>query len=157
MPELTAKQRAELRRLAEAATPGEWRARGNEVLNGGQNRKPIVTRPDHQGMADADYIAAANPATVLSLLDALEAAEADAEANEEAHDQALRAIRQMDAEKARLRARVEALERAGAKAALWVREIQLARPMSTYPLREWGEELLALFPSESLEARDDAR
>ncbi|HEJ1456488.1 TPA: ead/Ea22-like family protein [Pseudomonas aeruginosa] len=59
---------AELRRLAEAATPGEWRTGDGDdslpdcVLSG----EFVVC--EHAG-GDVDYIAAANPKTVLALLD----------------------------------------------------------------------------------------
>ena len=67
----------ELRALASAATPGEWTvARGwtpDEVYSIESDRDVCVavTRTWNNGNteADANYIAAANPATVISLLD----------------------------------------------------------------------------------------
>ncbi|MGP5872260.1 ead/Ea22-like family protein [Pseudomonas aeruginosa] len=59
---------AELRRLSEVATPGEWRTGDGDdslpdcVLSG----EFVVC--EHAG-GDVDYIAAANPKTVLALLD----------------------------------------------------------------------------------------
>ena len=63
---------AELRRLAEAATPGPWEADGLEVCQHcyGGSARPI------ERDEDAAFIAAANPSVVLALLDA--AAERDA-------------------------------------------------------------------------------
>lgn len=62
---------AELRRLAEGATPGPW-----EMSGGGEYIAPIgiLAFPDDGGVtsADARYIAAANPQTVLALLDEVE-------------------------------------------------------------------------------------
>lgn len=56
---MTDEQKAALRALAEAATPGPWNAE---------------TLPFDYGMPphDADYIAAAHPAAVLALLDEVE-------------------------------------------------------------------------------------
>ena len=63
---------AELRRLAEAATPGPWEHDGEgEVWGRGYD---MISHPCM--VADARYIAAANPSVVLALLDA--AAERDA-------------------------------------------------------------------------------
>ncbi|HID7917417.1 TPA: ead/Ea22-like family protein [Pseudomonas aeruginosa] len=62
---------AELRRLAEVATPGEWRTGDGDdslpdcVLSG----EFVVC--EHAG-GDVDYIAAANPKTVLALLDEID-------------------------------------------------------------------------------------
>jgi hypothetical protein len=68
----------ELRRLAEAATPGEWVAISNSVKCGRFNVCPTVTAAgtgvsmDEKIIAErrnAKFIAAANPQTVLALLD----------------------------------------------------------------------------------------
>jgi len=93
MPELTQEQRAELRAKAEAATPGPWYATDGVVwaivpvmgmgYDTGRNGEPIpipVVEPSQERIADsseqdAAYIAAADPQTVLALLDALEEAE----------------------------------------------------------------------------------
>ena len=78
--------REELRRLAEAATPGPWVSGDPSFGNG--NAQMIVSISDRamgrdiQGpnlrpaLFDAEFIAAANPAAVLGLLDQLDAAEA---------------------------------------------------------------------------------
>ncbi|HHN0559933.1 ead/Ea22-like family protein [Pseudomonas aeruginosa] len=70
---------AELRRVAEAATPGEWRTGDGDyslpdcVLSG----EFVVC--EHAG-GDVDYIAAANPKTVLALLDEIDRLKAENEA-----------------------------------------------------------------------------
>ncbi|HHM5667231.1 TPA: ead/Ea22-like family protein [Pseudomonas aeruginosa] len=70
---------AELRRLAEVATPGEWRTGDGDdslpdcVLSG----EFVVC--EHAG-GDVDYIAAANPKTVLALLDEIDRLKAENEA-----------------------------------------------------------------------------
>ena len=70
---------AELRRLAEAATPGPWEWDDDHGLRHGRSFGGVLFRcgalygPD---AADAAFIAAANPAAVLALLDV--AAERDA-------------------------------------------------------------------------------
>lgn len=71
---------AELRRLAEAATPGPWHACHDE------DGVPQVASGSHEEQRsyvaitsitpDAEYIAAASPAVVLALLDAIERLEA---------------------------------------------------------------------------------
>lgn len=73
----------EVRKLAEAATPGPWIAGDDEdsdyFLVGPHDGDGIVFRPvvKLHPQNNAAYIAAANPATILSLLDRLEKAEKD--------------------------------------------------------------------------------
>lgn len=88
--------RAALRATAEAATPGPWTADpglwsppdwpehwGYRKVDAGVRRIASTdgaredTASDRAHVADAAYIAAADPATVLALLDALDAAEAE--------------------------------------------------------------------------------
>ncbi|MCD2760245.1 ead/Ea22-like family protein [Pseudomonas aeruginosa] len=70
---------AELRRLSEVATPGEWRTGDGDdslpdcVLSG----EFVVC--EHAG-GDVDYIAAANPKTVLALLDEIDRLKAENDA-----------------------------------------------------------------------------
>lgn len=70
----------ELRKLAEAATQGKWKSSGFSVNSKEHGWATIAnTEFDYDGMAEnAAYIAAANPAAILSLLDRLEKAEKDA-------------------------------------------------------------------------------
>ena len=75
----------ELRRLAEAATQGKrhyWvnkRAGGTHVqLSAGENDLCCRIEIASTTRADIEYIAAANPAAILELLDRLEKAEKDA-------------------------------------------------------------------------------
>lgn len=64
----------EMRALATTATQGKWMTRASS------NGPKILCRPqcpqEMVAIVDADYIAAVNPATILSLLDRLEASEA---------------------------------------------------------------------------------
>jgi len=80
---LTREQRDELRAKAEAATPGPWMLLPPAII--GENNH-VITPHDGQRCGivvngatpeNATYIAAANPATVLTLLDALEEAECE--------------------------------------------------------------------------------
>ena len=93
MPDLTPEMLAELRRLAESATPGPW-VSGDPSFGEG-NAQCIVSISeramgrDIQGpnlrpaLFDVEFIAAANPAVMLTLLDA--AAERDEIAGRLAH------------------------------------------------------------------------
>ena len=85
MPDLTPEKLAELRRLAEAATPGPWEAFGAVDGRRGERWLGVTTdmRATESARAgdvfaaqdctrqDALFIAAANPAAVLGLLDRL--------------------------------------------------------------------------------------
>lgn len=76
-----------LRALAEKATPGPWTVRGHEVIseaNLGTVQAPWIADVDGP-FEDAQFIAAANPSVVLSLLDRLERAEAKAKREAEAN------------------------------------------------------------------------
>lgn len=84
MPDLTPEKLAELRRLAEAATPGPWEAFGAVDGRRGERWLGVTTdmRATESARAgdvftardctrqDALFIAAANPAVMLALLDA---------------------------------------------------------------------------------------
>lgn len=77
---------SELRRLAKAATPGPWTTEKPSKDEDGWALESVVAwTPGRQGVyaraergsypaADCDYIAAANPATLLRLLEIAEAA-----------------------------------------------------------------------------------
>ena len=101
-PDLT-----ELRRLAEAATPGPWVAAtgaaliadaGDDATHVWYRRwrderflsigKVLDNELDQTTPEDADYIAAANPAVVLALLDAADALRAELAHMREARDNA---------------------------------------------------------------------
>ena len=77
----------ELRRLAQAAMPGPWRV-GHPPPNGEQTigtLDGLMVAVATTGWAvnaklNADYVAAANPATVLELLDEIERLRAEIEA-----------------------------------------------------------------------------
>lgn len=91
---MTAVNKAELRRLAEAATPGKWVTEDEDISIGGnvigvyvahedggrigQAFANCLVPTDEKCRANAAFIAAANPAAVLSLLDELEAFRKDA-------------------------------------------------------------------------------
>jgi hypothetical protein len=68
----------ELRRLAEGATPGPWilSEASRWIMEASERRQGICDYDDDpKARANAAYIAAANPSTILSLLDRLEATE----------------------------------------------------------------------------------
>ena len=66
----------ELKRLAEAATPGPWKSQLSSVKKGARNIAPHIHAGESlpigedvkRGNANAAYIAAANPAAILELL-----------------------------------------------------------------------------------------
>jgi len=68
---MTQEQTNELRKLAEDATPGPWIKRGY-VLGIGCGVDGVTAVAHHTTSADADFIAAANPAAVLELIDYVE-------------------------------------------------------------------------------------
>jgi len=80
----------ELRRLAQAATPGPWINHGRQPNVAGLPHSAVAAKTllarvyseaygdVEQETANASFIAAANPAAISELLDRLEAAEADA-------------------------------------------------------------------------------
>ena len=90
--------REELRKLAEAATPGPWdcyRPHPNyraysvdRVMPGGYLGEDVATTGDVHAEKNGAYIAAANPAAVLDLLDQLNAAESKLAAVREIHSPA---------------------------------------------------------------------
>jgi hypothetical protein len=71
----------ELATLANAATPGPWTfaARAVRVTNGPSAGMPVAEQGDFDDDEDMAHIAAANPATVLALIERLRAAEAELE------------------------------------------------------------------------------
>lgn len=87
---MTKEKRAELRKLAEAATAGPWTATkdfkrywiecaGQKICGG--NAIGEISNDDtdaDEAAANAGHVAAANPTVLLSLLDTLDAAEAEA-------------------------------------------------------------------------------
>lgn len=90
---MTGVNKAELRRLAEAATPGQWVTEDEDISIGGnvigvyvahedggrigQAFANCLVPTDEKCRANAAFIAAANPAVVLSLLDECEKAESE--------------------------------------------------------------------------------
>lgn len=66
----------DLREKAEAATPGPWSSSGSQVW--GHDGNLVAAVRDHSELVDrpdAEFIAAANPATVLALIERLKTAE----------------------------------------------------------------------------------
>ncbi|HHT9074610.1 TPA: ead/Ea22-like family protein, partial [Edwardsiella tarda] len=83
-----------LRSVAENATPGEWctDAHHGVIADAGLNANYYIAScsgPEHR--ANARYIAAANPSTILALLDELEAKDKQIEDMKEAFNIALSA------------------------------------------------------------------
>jgi hypothetical protein len=139
----------ELRRLAQAASPGPWIAAGpsfgeslpkylNEVVIDREGDEDdgysICGAPlglDKEGSDDMAFVAAANPATITELLDRLEAAESDA--LEQARLNGMGASREAalmakleaaEKERDELRAEIAAMKRQ--EPAMWVNSVSVA-------------------------------
>ncbi len=63
----------DLRALAAAALPGPWSANGTSNVFSETDRSSVA---DTHNLEDAAYIAALDPATVIALLDCIDAADA---------------------------------------------------------------------------------
>lgn len=117
----------ELRRLAQAATPGPWYIgsgtyEGRNIYSAkavtddeGFTYNPVVATAEDDGAvcwdANARLIAAANPAAISKLLDRLEAAEKDIALKERVIDAFWSELAAVAKEHDALRAKVEAMER----------------------------------------------
>ena len=115
----------ELRRLAQAATPGPWYVTGKLTryvearIDGGLIQEVAACGPTKadggygpQQEANARLIAAANPATISELLDRLEAAEKERDWNAERIEDAIEEL-------TALRAKIEAMEKQEPVASVW--------------------------------------
>jgi len=117
----------ELRRLAQAASPGPWWV-NQDGLNHGFERgvAEINSKEWHalagawtingakhseEGAANAEFIAAANPATVIELLDRIEAAEKDVALKERVIDALGSELNAVANERDDLLARIREMER----------------------------------------------
>jgi hypothetical protein len=117
--------------LAEAATPGEWRYDYDFGELVSQNDCVFATFQDHPDATDTAFIAAANPATILALLDRLEAAET----------QLRHAMMAADAEARRvdeLTAMLRAAEQDAARYR-YIRDNMCSRSEPPYLLTEWED------------------
>ena len=122
----------ELRRLAQAATPGPWKTGQylgslrqfvihTDVGDKGRGSDVAFTFSafgSDETVANARLIAAANPAAITELLDRLEAAESDAAHQKALADSALRVAEGWEGKCNSLRAKIEAMERQAP--AMWV-------------------------------------
>ena len=128
----------ELRRLAQAATSGEWYVeRGNhiygrnEVTDGEEVWHPVIACTDDDEVnvnfeENAAFIAAANPAAVSEILDRLEAEESDGleqarplGMSGEREAALLSKLEAVEKERNALRAKIEAMERQEPVASVW--------------------------------------
>jgi len=115
----------ELRRLAQAATPGPWKTGQylgslrqfvihTDVGDKGRGSDVAFTFSafgSDETVANARLIAAANPAAITELLDRLEAAESDAAHQKALADSALRVAQGWERKCGELRAKIEAMEK----------------------------------------------
>lgn len=141
----------DLRRLAQAATPGPWFVDGpfwwrggdrdpdcTHVITFGKNRAPVCVMPeDSQRRSefvdhDAAFIAAANPATVIALLDERDRWEAEKQEIYAAHAQLIQNQRtyheaERDADRADLAAANARADKAELEAVGWAEEANALR------------------------------
>ena len=113
----------ELRRLAQAATPGPWINHGRQLNVAGLPHSAVAAKTllarvyseaygdVEQETANASFIAAANPAAITELLDRLEAAENDSARHKALAESALRVAKGWEDKCNDLRAKIEAMER----------------------------------------------
>ena len=113
----------ELRRLAQAATPGPWINHGRQPNFAGLPHSAVAAKTllarvyseaygdVEQETANASFIAAANPASITELLDRLEAAESDAAHQKALAASALRVAEGWERKCGELRAKIEQMER----------------------------------------------
>ena len=113
----------ELRRLAQAATSGEWYVeRGNhicgriEVTDGEEEWHPVIACTDDDETnvdfeANAAFIAAANPTAISELLDRLEAAEKERDHEKWLRERAEDYAKAVEEQREALRARIAKMEK----------------------------------------------
>ena len=99
----------ELRRLAEAATPGPWSSSGSQVW--GYDGNLVAAVRDHSELVDrpdAEFIAAVDPQTILGLLDEIERLRLSQDYTPEGVDMVMQQLHDVRAERDALRARIKA-------------------------------------------------
>ena len=112
----------ELRRLAQAATPGPWINHGRQPYVAGLPHSSVAAKTllarvyseaygdVKQETANASFIAAANPAAITELIDRLEAAEKDIALKERIIDSLGSELNAVAKERDELRNKIEAME-----------------------------------------------
>lgn len=113
----------ELRRLAQAATPGPWINHGRQPNVAGLPHSAVAAKTllarvyseaygdVEQETANASFIAAANPATISELLDRLEAVEKERDAARKITDSFALALNTSNHKRYALRTKIEAMEK----------------------------------------------
>lgn len=113
----------ELRRLAQAATPGPWINHGRQPNVAGLPHSAVAAKTllarvyseaygdVEQETANASFIAAANPATISELLDRLEAVEKERDAARKITDSLALALNTSNHKRYALRTKIEAMEK----------------------------------------------
>ena len=152
----------ELRRLAQAATPGPWYVTGKLTryvearIDGGLIQEVAACGPTKadggygpQQEANASLIAAANPATISELLDRLEAAESDAAHQKALADSALRVAKRWEEKCNALRAKVERMEKQEPVA--WLHETRRDSDVVTDAVKRiWGKTVVGALAAYSI-------
>ncbi|ELY2754031.1 ead/Ea22-like family protein [Cronobacter sakazakii] len=145
---------AKLKAAAEKATPGPWR-RAATVFNGITcgpfsltNEKVLANVAEK---ANAEFIAAVNPAAVLELIAATEAAQKRIAELEEQKAKWVSWAEQASGEVDKARQRIAELEVREVKPVAWMRSANVTSFMSRfttdekYAAAQWGDEAVALY------------
>ena len=140
----------ELRRLAQAATSGEWYVeRGNhicgriEVTDGEEEWPPVIACTDDDETnvdfeANAAFIAAANPTAISELLDRLEVAEKERDHEKWLRERAEDYAKAVEEQREALRARIAEMEKQEPVA--WLHETRRDSDVVTTAVKHvWGK------------------
>ena len=153
----------ELRRLAQAATPGPWKTGQylgslrqfvihTDVGDKGRGSDVAFTSiafGSDETVANARLIAAANPSAISELLDRLEAAESDAAHQKALADSALRVAKRWEEKCNALRAKVEAMEKQEPVA--WLHETRRDSDVVTDAVKRiWGKTVVGALAAYSI-------
>ena len=146
----------ELRRLAQAATPGPWASQGRYIGTPrhmsyiGEVRDQCGNWSDtEKSRADSAFIAAANPAAINDLLDRLEAAEKDIALKERIIDSLGSELNAVANERDDLLARIREMERQEPVA--WLHETRRDSDVVTNAVKHvWGKAVVGSLAAYSI-------
>lgn len=143
-----------LRLAAENATPGEWCTDDYGVIaNAGLNANYYIAScsgPDNR--ANKRFIAAANPATVLALLDERERNQQYIKRRDQENEDIALTVGKLRVELEAAEKRIAELQARDVKPVAWMRNANVTSFMSRfttdekYAVEQWGDDAVALYP-----------